>query len=93
VKQRVLEKIRACIRTGHYETTFHANDEMVDDDLDILDIENSILTGQIVKIETDDPRGTKYTIYGTGMNNDVPVGTVGRFTASGKYRIITAYEI
>jgi hypothetical protein len=73
--------------------TFHADDEMVDDDLDILDIEHSILTGQIVKIEKDDPRGTKYTIFGTGQNSNVLIGTVGRFTASGKYRIITAYAI
>jgi len=42
VKQKVLDKIRECIRTGFYEMTFHADDEMVNDDLDILDIEHSI---------------------------------------------------
>ncbi|MCI0691399.1 DUF4258 domain-containing protein [candidate division KSB1 bacterium] len=93
MKQKVLNKIRECIRTGFYEMTFHADDEMVDDDLDILDIEHSILTGQIVKIEKDVPRGTKYTIFGIGRNSNVLIGTVGRFTASGKYRIITAYAI
>jgi len=93
VKQKILERIRNCIRTGRYELTMHANDEMVDDDLDILDIEYSILSGQLVKIERDDLQGTKYTIYGIGRISETPIGTVGRFTTSGKYRIITTYAI
>jgi len=73
--------------------TTHANDEMVDDGLDILDIEHSIFVGQISKIEKDDPRGTKYTIRGEKLSGTVHVETVGRFTASGLYRIITTYAI
>jgi len=93
MKQKILERIRECIRTGSYELTIHANDEMVDDDLDILDVEYSILSGRLFKIEKDDLHGTKYTIHGIGRISEIPIGTVGRFTASGKYRIITTYAI
>lgn len=93
MKQKILERIRNCIRSGLYELTSHANDEMVDDDLDILDIEYSILSGQIVKVERDDLQSIKYIIHGIGRISEIPIGTVGRFTASGKYRIITTYAI
>ena len=73
--------------------TQHANEEMAEDNLDILDIETSILCGQITKIEKNDPRGTKYTIEGMIKDNKTFVATVGRFTTTGKYRIITVYEI
>jgi len=73
--------------------TTHANDEMVDDDLDILDIEHSIFVGQFSKIEKADPRGTKYTIRGISKSGAVQIETVGRFTTSGLYRIITTYAI
>lgn len=39
--------------------TVHAAEEMAEDGLDILDIEQAVLTGQIVRSEKDDPRGTK----------------------------------
>ena len=37
----------------------HAADEMAEDNLDILDVEQAILGGQVVRIEKNDPRGTK----------------------------------
>jgi len=52
-----------------------------------------ILQGQITKIEKDDPRGIKYCIEGIANVRKTLVGTVGRFTAIGIYRIITVYEI
>lgn len=73
--------------------TKHANDEMAEDNLDIFDIETSILQGQITKIEKEDPRGAKYCIEGIANADKTVVGTVGRFTKTGKYRIITVYEI
>ncbi len=93
MRQRIREKIRECIRSGKYEMTYHASDEMAEDKLGIVDIETSVLTGQITKIEKDHPRGIKYTIEGFATDRRTRVGTVGRFTATGKYRIITTYEI
>jgi hypothetical protein len=60
--RRILERIRDKIRFGHYDMTAHAMEEMAEDNLDILDVEHAILSGQIVQAEKDDPRGTN-TIY------------------------------
>ncbi len=91
--RRDLVQIRECIKSGRYEMTSHANDEMAEDNLDVFDVETSILTGKISKIEKDDPRGTRYLIEGTASDCATLVGSVGRFTPIGKYRIITVYEI
>ncbi len=68
-------------------------EEMAEDDLDILDIEHTILNGQITRIEKGDPRGTKYVVEGFAIDEQIPIGIVGRFTTTGRYLIITVYEI
>lgn len=73
--------------------TSHAMEEMAEDDLDILDIEQAILTGRVVRIERDDPRGTRYVVFGVAADQQTPVGVVGRFTSKDRYLIITVYEI
>lgn len=71
--------------------TFHASEEMAEDDLDILDVEQAVLNGQVVGREKDDPRGTKYVIEGLATDGETSVGVVGRFQAE-RYLIITIYE-
>lgn len=71
--------------------TVHANEEMAEDKLDLIDVETAILNGKLIKTERDDPRGTRYTIHGTGADGITPVGTVGRFTGTDRYLIITIY--
>ncbi len=73
--------------------TAHATEEMAEDDLDILDVEQAVLNGEITKIEKDDLRGTKYVIEGTGADQITPVGVVGRFASNDRYLIITVYEV
>jgi len=73
--------------------TVHAMEEMAEDHLDIIDIEHSILNGRVRRVERDDPRGTKYVVEGLALNEQTPVGIVGRFTTTGRYLIITVYEI
>jgi len=73
--------------------TVHAAEEMAEDDLDILDIERAILSGQIVRRQKDDPRGTKYVVEGFATDSTTSVGVVGRFLSSDRYLIITIYEI
>lgn len=65
--KRIIDKIREAVRTGNYDMTHHANEEMAEDNLAIYDIEQAILNGKIIKREKDDPRGTKYTIFGKGI--------------------------
>ena len=71
----------------------HAMEEMAEDLLTILDIEQAILNGQIKRVEKDDPRGTKYVVVGTGIDQQTPIGIVGRFSSRGSYLIITVYEV
>lgn len=89
----VIERIRDAIRTGNYDITFHAVEEMAEDELEILDVENAILSGKIVKKEKDDSRGVKYVIEGTGTDQSTPIGVVGRFKETGIFLIITVYAI
>jgi len=88
-----LERIRDCIRSGRYDLTSHAFDEMAEDELSLLDVEQSILSGKIDKIETGDPRGTKYVVHETGGSPFVNLATVGRFVPDGGYLIITVYAV
>jgi len=73
--------------------TRHAIDEMAEDGLSISDVESAIATGEITKIESDDPRGARYTVIGLAEDGKREVGIVGRFTETEIYLIITLYEI
>jgi hypothetical protein len=71
----------------------HAMEEMAEDFLTILDIEEAVLSGRVIRVEKDDPRGTRYVVVGTGLDRQTPVGVVGRFVSTGRYLIITVYEV
>lgn len=66
---------------------------MAEDELDVIDIEAAIGNGSLTRTEKDDPRGTKYVVEGIGSDPQKSVGVVGRFTNTGRYLIITVYEI
>lgn len=73
--------------------TIHAVEEMAEDDLDLLDIEEAVLNGQVVARHNDDPRGTKYTVEGLALDGERLVGIVGRFHGIDRFLIITVYEV
>lgn len=91
--KQVLVRIRAAVRRGAYDMTHHASEEMAEDELDVVDVERSIGNGELVKSEKDDPRGTRYTVYGIGADHKTRMGTVGRFTETGRYLLVTVYKI
>ncbi|MBD1939650.1 DUF4258 domain-containing protein [Microcoleus sp. FACHB-68] len=88
-----IDRIREKIRFRQYDMSAHAMEEMAEDMLTILDVEEAVLTGQVIRVEKDDPRGTKYIVVGTGLDQQIPVGVVGRFASNGRYLIITVYEV
>lgn len=90
--RRIIDKIRNTIRTGNYDVTYHAVEEMAEDKLGILDVESAVLSGKIIKRQKDDPRGVKY-VKGVGSNQSTPIGAVGRFKETGIFLIITVYAI
>lgn len=73
--------------------TAHAVEEMAEDALDLVDVEAALNSGDIAKIERDDPRGTRFTIHGYNADGDRQVGVVGRFTGTGRFLIITVYAV
>ena len=91
--RRIIERIRDKIRLGQYDLTAHAMGEMAEDNLDILDVEEAIFSGEISRTDRRDPRGTKYVVEGKAMDQETPVGVAGRFTGTGRYLVITVYEI
>jgi hypothetical protein len=68
-----IERIRDKIRQRQYDMTGHAMEEMAEDDLDIVDVEQSILSGSLVRIDRNDPRGTKYVVKGLAQLGDLRV--------------------
>ncbi|MGD9894143.1 MAG: DUF4258 domain-containing protein [Dehalococcoidia bacterium] len=85
--------IKTAIRRRTYDMTAHAAEEMAEDGLDIIDVETAVLAGTLVKTETDDPRGVRFTLQGTATDGVTVVGVVGRLTEAGRYLIITVYEV
>lgn len=68
-------------------------EEMAEDFLTILDVEKATLNGQLIRVEKDDPRGTKYVVVGTALDQQTYVGVFGRFASSGQYLVITIYAV
>lgn len=90
---RELERIRNAILACRYVLTEHAYEEIEDDDLDVLDVESAILTGEIEQALTMDPRGTRYVVVGKATDQKTRVGVVVRFVEYDQLLVITAYEI
>ena len=91
--RRVIDRIRDAIRTGDYDMTYHAVEEMAEDELGILDIESVFLSGKVIRRERDDPRGIKYVLRGMARSRAISIGVVGRFKETGIFLIITVYRI
>jgi hypothetical protein len=83
-----IKQILALVRNGLYYLTEHAYDEAADDDLDIYDVEQGILSG---KIRKSWPRESKYEVVGSALDGR-PIGVVCRITKTGKVCVITVYE-
>ena len=86
----VLRRMQKAIRNQRYRISSHANEEMANDFLTADDLENIILTGEIIKKLTHDPRGIRYEVCGETL--DYRCGyVICRFLLSGVLLIITAY--
>lgn len=89
---RVLQRIRRAVRDERYRISTHANEEMSEDELEIDDIEQFILTGRIFRKFTFDPRGTRYQILGRTTDGR-HAHVVCRFLGSGILLIVTVFIV
>ena len=89
---KVLQKIRKCIVNRDYYLSSHAEEEMLDDDLERKDVENAILKGRMDKKMTRDIRGTIYRIEGPARDGR-PIHVLCRFREDLNLIIITVYAL
>jgi hypothetical protein len=81
--------MREKIRALDYVMTIHAEEEMEDDDISILDVEHVILTGEIIERQQDQETGEwKYVIAGNTLADD-PIIVVAKLALTGTLVIIT----
>ena len=88
-----LKQIQDAILDQRYAFSEHAYDEMDNDDLDALDVEAAVLTGEIEQVLTHDPRGPRYVVVGRACDQWTEVGIVARFVEQNQLLVITVYEI
>jgi hypothetical protein len=87
-----IQEIRQRIINRDYYLSSHAEEEMLDDNLERKDIENAILKGRIEKKLTHDIRGTRYRIEGIAQDGRL-IHVICRFKESMNLIIITVYAL
>lgn len=72
--------------------TLHAEEEMEEDGLSILDVENALLAGSIVGQQTDRrSKERKYVVRGRSVDDTQTVVVVVKFGPTGLLVILTVY--
>lgn len=91
-----LKQIQRLIREGRYEFSFHAQQERLEENLDITEIEDAVVgQGEILEEYPDDPRGESCLILGFAGTHPIHV-VVGWATSKREsqkvLRVITIYK-
>ena len=83
--------MREKIRSLEYAVTIHAEEEMINDNISVFDVENGILTGEIVERQKDiETSEWKYLVGGKTVDGkDIIV--VAKLSIYDKMVIITVY--
>ncbi|ETW97951.1 MAG: hypothetical protein ETSY2_43585 [Candidatus Entotheonella gemina] len=90
---RILARIQEHIRQGEYILTDHVRDEMDEDDFTLYDLEQGILSGNILERQRDRvTREAKYRIRGTATD-DREMEIIVKFNFNRRLVIITVYEL
>jgi hypothetical protein len=88
---QILQEIQEKVQSQEYVLTLHAEDEMAQDGLTSFDVENALLTGEIVGRQRDSQRGEwKYVVEGRTLGSEIAV-VVTKLAFSRKLVIITVY--
>ena len=86
-----ISHFRHLIRTLNNVVSTHAAEELEDDNLSILDLENIVLTGQIVERQRDrSTREAKYVVHGATLEG-AAAEVVVKVGHGGKLFVITVY--
>ena len=88
----ILQRMREKVRALDYVMTIHAEEEMEDDAIAILDVEHVLLTGEISERQQDQETGEwKHLIAGNTLVDD-PIIVVAKLALTGTLVIMTVYR-
>jgi hypothetical protein len=91
VPKLTITRFRTLIRSLNYVVSIHAAEGLDDDNLTILDLENIILTGQIIQRQRDrQTREVKCVIRGFTLDG-LEAETIVKLGATGRLVVITVY--
>ena len=88
----IIQRIRQKVIDRRYYLSSHAEEEMLDDDLDRNDIENAIPKGYIEKRMTQDIRGTRYRLEGPALDGRL-IHVLCRLKENANMILITVYAL
>jgi Domain of unknown function (DUF4258) len=93
VPRSAISRIRNCVRSLNYVVSIHAVEELDDDNLTILDLENILLSGEIVERQRDhQTRELKFVVRGITVGA-LEAEAVVKFGPLGTLFIITVYLV
>ena len=88
-----ISDFRALVRTKNYVVSFHAAEELEDDNLTIVDLESIVLTGEIVERQKDlQTEEGKYIVNGKALDGR-EAETALKVGFTGKLIFITVYVL
>lgn len=91
--QSTIVRIRNCVRSLNYVVSIHAVEELDDDNLTILDLENILLTSEIVERQRDrKTHERKFVVRGTTVGG-LQAEAVVKFGPLGNLFVITVYLV
>ena len=89
--QATISQYRHLIRTLNYVVSTHAAEELEDDNLNILDLENIVLTGEVIERQRDaKTREVKCVVAGVTLDGTAAEAVV-KVGLTGKLIVITVY--
>ena len=89
--QATISQFRHLIRTLNYVVSTHAAEELEDDNLNILDLENIVLTGEVIERQRDaKTREVKCVVAGITLDGTAAEAVV-KVGFTGKLIVITVY--
>ncbi len=89
--QATISQFRHLIRTLNYVVSTHAAEELEDDNLNILDLEDIVLTGKIIERQRDaKTREVKCVVAGITLDGTAAEAVV-KVGFTGKLVVITVY--
>ena len=89
--QATISQFRRLIRTLNYVVSTHAAEELEDDNLNILDLENIVLTGEVIERQRDaKTREVKCVVAGITLDGTA-AEVVVKVGLTGKLIVITVY--